>query len=107
MNTVWEGHSRDGTIYRMDGDPSGALGFTAWCGKGRNREAGVVLKGELIWFRRAVRGTYDPAVPCTPSCKKAKGEYCKCSCGGKNHGVENRGLSETGETMDVVYIGDH
>jgi len=35
-----------------------------------------------------VKGTYDPDVLCTSSCKRARGIVCICSCAGGNHGTE-------------------
>jgi hypothetical protein len=104
---IWRGTSRTGKTFEIQGNPSEAPNFTAWVGKGRKRQAGILMDGELVWFDLAVDGTQKSSIKCTSSCRKAKGPYCTCSCGGKNHGIENRGMSETGEGPEVIYVGDH
>lgn len=34
-----------------------------------------------------VTATYDPTLPCDSTCSHARGDVCRCSCAGANHGV--------------------
>jgi hypothetical protein len=67
----------------------------------------IVLFGDIRLQGKKLRATQRDSVKCTTACKRATKPVCICSCGGKNHGIENRGLAETGEMPEVVYVGDH
>ena len=58
-----------------------------------------VLFGDYILQGRKLKATQRDTVLCTTGCKRATEPMCICSCGGKNHGAENKGLAETGEML--------
>jgi len=102
----WKGQSRDGNIYTFDGSPADVPSFHSWVPALRGkREAGILMDGELVFFKRVLYGEFDPSKPCTTGCKQAKGEYCRCSCGGKNHGIENRDMTNAIQEEEVIWVG--
>ena len=115
-------HPNGHDTYVVDGDPGEHPDFQGWCTARPSKHAERRKQGDgrLAWKQPAIlfdgtlcygmklRATQDEKVRCTPSCRKATQPRCVCSCGGKNHGVDNKGMSETGqEQPEVVYVGDY
>jgi len=96
----WLGRSQDGTGWKIGPITGGVID------EKKPGARGVRILGELVWFYK-VDKTQDDSVLCNTGCKRATEPECRCSCGGKNHGAENKGLAETGEMPEVVYVGDH
>ena len=102
---IWKGRARDGTRHTVVGNPSDHPDFNAWAKASGRREAGVLIGDELIWLRRVLVATQDDSIPCTHGCKKAQTRVCRCSCGGKNHGIDNRDGPHAIQEEDVIWIG--
>lgn len=41
---------------------------------------------------------------CNEKCWFAKGNICKCSCGGKNHGIGRKPDAEDNNEEDIIFI---
>lgn len=73
-------------------------------GKFTYREPSVMYKG-LLYFGRLLNATKVEGAPCSTNCRKAMRPFCKCSCHGKNHGIENRDMANAIQEEDVIYLG--
>jgi len=101
----WEGRLRGGKRIVVWEHPKNHPGFTGY-GKGRhNKQVGIKHEGEFVWLKCTFRATQDDNIACTPSCKKAEQRICSCSCGGKNHGIENQDGPHSIDLDDVVWRG--
>lgn len=73
--------------------------------RGMNKgDAAMLYRGVLYWAHK-VKATQNDRIACNTACRRATEPFCVCSCGGKNHGIENRGLAEGAEPLDVIWDG--
>lgn len=72
-------------------------------GKFIYREPSVMHKG-ILYFGRLLSAGLSGG-PCSPNCRKAIRPFCRCSCHGKNHGIENRDMANAVQEEDVIYLG--
>jgi hypothetical protein len=84
---------------------SGAKKIKSNNGKFIYKEPSVLYKG-FLYYGRLLSATYSDGAPCSPRCRRATGHICRCSCGGKNHGIENRDMAGAIQEEDVIWIGD-
>lgn len=110
---------KDDEVFVYEGDPEDIPTFQGWvttrtrAGTKKTRVLGVskpiykeptcLYKG-ILYVGRLLNSGLGGG-PCTPNCRKALKEFCRCSCRGKNHGIENRDMANAIQEEDVIYIG--
>ena len=103
----------------IDGDPEDLPGFQGWghtkiqtntrkkrtsWGKFVYVEPLVMFEGRL-YYGRLLTATKVEGAPCSTNCRQATHPFCRCSCQGKNHGIENRDMANAIQEEDVIYLG--
>ena len=100
----WRGFARDGTRHDIEGDPSLESNFKGYVKKGRIRYASLLIGNELVFLRKIVATQVDTVI-CSGRCRKARTPICRCSCGGKNHGIDVRDIPGAVQENEVEWIG--
>lgn len=110
---------RSDETFIYEGNPEKLPGFKGWIstkkgigykkvkksdGKFDYKEPSVMLEG-VLYFGRLLTATKVEGAPCSTNCRKAMNPICRCSCQGKNHGIENRDMANAVQEEDVIYIG--
>lgn len=110
--------NKDDETFIHDGEPKEIPTFQGWIrtrkqknvkrfvsnGKFIYKEPACLYKG-LLYVGRLLTATKIEGVVCAANCRKAMHEFCRCSCGGKNHGIENRDMANAIQEEDVIYLG--
>jgi hypothetical protein len=75
-------------------NPTRHAGFLGWKAK-LNKDGCVMsehpvvaIRGRELWGY-PMKATPTDTIICSESCENASGPECKCSCGGKNHGIHH------------------
>lgn len=110
---------RSDETFIFEGNPSQLEGFQGWVtskkARGRRKVTGAdgsltykepsVLLGGVLYFGRLLTATKVEGAPCSTNCRRATHPECRCSCHGKNHGIENRDMANAIQEEDVIYVG--
>ena len=111
--------NRNDETFVFEGDPANLGNFQGWIrtkqrsgtkriattdGKFIYKEPCVLYQG-ILYYGRKLDATKSEGAPCNTSCRQATRAICRCSCQGKNHGIENRDMADAIQEEDVIYIG--
>ena len=102
MSTVtrWKfTNNQNSDAFYTDGSLKGREGVM-WIGK----EPCTLHEGILYYGKPAVIAEHSDA-PCSIKCRQATQPFCRCSCHGRNHGIENRDMANAIMEEDVIYLG--
>ena len=112
---------RTDETFIYEGDPKNIPGFKGWVstkqkagskkvatsnGRFLYKEPSVLYQG-ILYYGRSLTATKGEGAPCSKNCRQAMLPFCKCSCQGKNHGIENRDMADAIQEEDVTYLGDY
>lgn len=64
-----------------------------------------IMHGGVLYFGRLLTATKTEGAPCSTNCRRATRPFCRCSCQGKNHGIDNRDMADAIQEEDVIYVG--
>jgi len=110
--------TRSDETFIYEGNPEDIPSFQGWVsvrkqtgtkkiktasGKFIYKEPTILHKG-LLYVGRLLNVAIGGG-PCSPNCRRAMQPFCRCSCQGKNHGIENRDMANAVQEEDVVYLG--
>jgi len=64
-----------------------------------------VLHDGILYYGKPLVIAEHSDAPCSKNCREASEPYCRCSCMGKNHGIDNRDMANAIQEEDVIYLG--